>query len=282
MPVPMTLLTVFSSSAGGGWTEKHVKMSSGDTPNLRTQLDSYISNVLPTRAELMGIGVKIVGVRISYPRAGAVASFGLRMNIPSPLVNQPGAGSSESLAINFIDATATKSKVLHMRGFWDNCVLDETYSPANPLAAGWTERLVAWKQALLAGGYGWLSKDPANSREADVVNYVSSDENIVTFALSAPGIDSVPVGSIVPIAFSRINDSTSVLNKTLMCQVLTPTSLVAVKPIAAGAFVSQGKASYRATAFVAYADTGSIVAGRRQMGKVSGRLAGRAKAKPTT
>lgn len=281
MPVPMKIVSLFQSDAGWGWSEVHYKLSSGDNPQLKNQLDAYIANVIQLRVGILGSDCAFVGARISYPRAGNIASFGTRQYIRSTAVGQPGASWAESLALNFVDSTTTKRKISHIRGYWDSVVQNGTYTPNLPAAADWQSRLEQWKAAIL-NNYGWMSKDPVTSGEAIVSNYVTSPDQIVTFTLRNPGIPTAPLFRVVPMTFSRINGSKSVLNRTLLCQFLTAETCFTIKPIAAGDFISEGKASYRATTFVGYADTASISAGKRSMGRPLNRPLGRSKARPTT
>lgn len=281
MAVFLKFLTKFKGNEGYGWTEVHFRQSTSDNPNLQTQLNNYRSNIMPLRAALLGQGCAIVGTRVSYPRNGAIASYGLRDYVIGDEA-QLSSAPALSLAVNFQDSTFTKSKVCHLRGFWDSVEENESYHPELPAAAGWTDRLTAWKEALIAGAYGWLSKDPALSAKGVGVTYVSAGNDIVTFTLPAPGMPLATVGTTQQIRFSGFNNANSVLNRQLLCEVLTQTSVRTVKSIASGPMNAPGRFNFRGIAFVGYAQTGSISLGERRMGRPLDRYPGRAKAKPLT
>lgn len=279
MATLLKFLTKFRSTEGYGWTETHYKNSTSDAPNLNTQLENFRDNVCTARAELLGHGCALVGCRVSYPRAGAIASYGLKIFFPGH-EEKLSANQDSSLAIVFNDSTYTKSKVLHLRGFWDAVEANQAYHPELPEAAGWDERLIAWKAALIDGSYGWPSKKPADSARGINVTYVPDADNRIVFTLEAPGMPVATVGTIQQVRFSKFNRSNSILNRALLVSVDNVTQVTSVNPIGAGPLTSKGRFNFRAPAFTAYANTGSISLGERRMGAPLDRYPGRSKAKP--
>lgn len=280
-PPNLKFVTKFNSSQGFGWTEIHYLLAGEETPNLKTYLDNYYAYVVPRRAVLLGESCNIVGVRVSYPRGGAVASLN-RRQFTQGNQNYFAADWASSLAIQFTDATNTKSKILHMRGWWDSIAYDESYHPENPDFAAWEPALADWKAALVTGKYGWLSKNPATSASGAMVSYIITPEGFVQFTLPGAGIPNPGGNGIIEVRFSAFNNHNSVLNKQILCQWTNPNLLFSVKQIAAGEMVSTGKYNYRGTAFIQYADTSSISLGERRMGRPLDRYPGRAKARPLT
>lgn len=276
----LKFITAFRGGEGYGWSEVHYKLTSSDNPALGTQLDNFELLVAAARQEMLGEDCAIVGLRVSYPRAGAVASLGRRQFLPGP-AGHTGSAAALSLAINFIDTTFTKSKVVHLRGFWDSLEENESYHPELPANVGWEPRLVAWKNALITGGYGWPSKDPALSAKGTVTNYTVTADGIVTFTLGGAGMPAATVGTLQQIRFSKLNRSNSVLNRSILCAVTNANTVVSVAPHAAVAFESQGRFNFRGVSFVGYNQTGSISVGERRMGRPLNRYPGRAKARPT-
>jgi len=134
----MKFLTKFKRAEGRGWEEIHYKPSTGDTPNLQTQLNNFILNVCANRQLLLGRNCAIVDIGVSYPREGAIASYGLRQYLPGD-EQQPSSDWASSLAVEFVDSSYTKRKISHLRGWWDVIVEDEEYHPERPGAAGWTD-----------------------------------------------------------------------------------------------------------------------------------------------
>lgn len=281
MPRVLKFLQMFNSTSGYGWSEVHYRLSGSDNPDLKVQLDTFLLNVGLPRAQMLGEDCYGVGMRVSYKRDLVIASKPNREFLPGQ-VGQPGAAPSASLAVNMADSTNTRSKIIHLRGFWDSVEENERYVPARPEAAGWIDRFNAWKQALIAGQYGWLAKTAADSAKGKALSYVVANNGIVTFTLEGPGMPEAVVGTQQQVRFSKFNKSNSLLNKTILVNVDTRTSLTSVNPHAAQIMTSSGRYNFRGTGFVPYNDVSSVVLGERRMGKPLNRSPGRSKARPTT
>lgn len=272
------IVTMFRSNEGRGWQEIHYRDPGTDTPNLESQLNTYITNVAIKRAMLLGGDCVLEGVRVSYPRAGAVASQSRRVYLPG-LTGVTGASQSASLAIPFFDSTRTQHKIMHMRGFWDTVESNESYQPTGGDANGWTTKLNEWKNALTQAPYGWMSKDPALSTKGVVTGYTSQDDGTVIFNVVRDGGAPLVADEQHQIRFSRINKSNSVLNQSLLCFVIDATHVQTAHPIACGPFLSRGRFNLRKTGFVAYAGCEVPSLGMRRMGAPNSRSPGRSKAK---
>lgn len=279
MSTNLKFQAVFVDGEGYGWTEIHYAQSSSDNPDLAVQLANFRSNVLLPRAALLGQGCAIVGYRVSYPRQGAIASFGLRERINGDLV-KTSSDQASSLAINFVDSTSTRKKVCHLRGWWDDVCYDASYHPETPIGAEFTALITTWKAALIAKPYGWLTKDPANSRSGAMVNYTVSNDGHVNFVLPAPGIPDPGGSRTIEVRFSGFNNKSSILNRQVLCLWIDATHLQSVRTIGATPQLTTGKYNYRAVTFVGYAQTGSISLGERRMGRPLNRYPGRHKAMP--
>lgn len=273
----LKFVTKFRSTEGYGWTEIHYRLSDSDNPALNSQLSAFMTNVCLPRSHLLGAGCAITGARVSYPKAGAIASYNLRFFYPGE-EDRPSANQDSSLAIAFNDSTYTKSKILHLRGFWDAVEVNQAYHPDAPGTEGWTDRLVAWKTALISGNYGWPSKSPDLSAKGSNVTYVVNADNKVVFTLEAPGMPAPTVGTLQQVRFSKFNNSESILNRQLLVHVDNATTLTTVQQIAAVAMKTKGRFNYRGPAFVAYNNTGSISLGERRMGRPLDHYPGRSRA----
>lgn len=268
----MKFVTIFTSAEGFGWQEVHYLQAGSENPNLGTALDNFLATVVPARVQLCGEDISIVGARVSYPRAGAIASTAKRQQFTG-LPNVASSDWGSSLAVIFKNADFTKSKVVHLRGFWDLVAQDESYHPE--LGPGWEDRLVAWKGTLVDGNYGWLTKDPATSVAGDVTGYVVGADNRVTFTLAAPGIAAPPPVPRITVRFSRFHNSKSVLNRSLQVEYVNATTLKTIKRIGADPASSTGHFNYRALTFVRYNNTASISLGKRAPGRPLNRPPGR-------
>lgn len=277
MPNPiLKFLTIFEGNEGYGWQEVHYKQATAANPQLDVQLNNFILGVGAARSAMLAADAAIVGFRVSYPSPPSVSSYGLRQKIQGTAAT-PGSAPALSIAVQWKNATFTKSKIVHIRGFPDAIEADESYHPE--LLPGWDDRLQAWKNALTQGGYGWLSKDPAISAQGDVSGYVVGTDHRVTFTLAAPGIPVQWVGTRQQIRFSRFGNGKSILNRSLLCDIVSTTEAVTVKKVGADPTSSTGHYNFRATSIVGYSNTGSISLGERRMGRPLNRYPGRAPAK---
>jgi hypothetical protein len=281
VPTVVKNVLLFRATEGYGWSEVHYWLSGSDNPNLSTRIDVLTNVVGPARAAILGTGCDIVGVRASYPRAGVIASRASSVFIDG-YDDQDSASQSASLAVVFIDTTSTRKKICHLRGFWDTVEENQMYNPNSGLAPGWQDRFVNWKNVMVQNGFGWLSKSATGSTTGQVVGYTSDADDRVTFNLATVVGPVLIPGSVFQMKFARINNSNSVLNRSLKVEVITATTVKTVAPIATGPFTGQGTFSTRVTEFVPYADTASVSLGERRMGKVTGHYPGRAKARART
>lgn len=282
MPAPvLKFQIIFEEDSGYGWTEIHFKQASGENPNLGVQLDNFNASVVAARRLILGNGDNVVGSRVSYPRAGAIASLAARFFLPGE-GTQPGSAPSVSLAMQMQNADGTRHKIIHLRGFWDAVEHDGGYDPAGvPPAPDWQPRLTAYKDTLVAGAYGWLTKDAATSSQGNVTGYVVGADTRITFTV-LPLTNPLPaVGTILQVRFSKLNNSRSALNRSLLVEVTGANTMKTVNQVAAAPFAAPGRYNMRLTAFVAYSAVGSISLGERRMGKPLNRYPGRSKARAT-
>jgi len=278
--VPTFVKNVFKfiSSAGYGFTETHFRNVTATNPSLTALLDFNDANIIPLRAGLLGEDCSCVGQRVSYRIPNGIASQGRRRLFPGTS-GQPGAASYLSLAVVFINSDGTKKKICHMRGFWDALESDEVYNPPPAVAALWDPRFIAWKDSLVANGYGWPTRDTANAPKGTVSTYVIGADGRVTFTVPLNAQLTALADTVQSVTFSRLNSSKSTLNRALVCDILSGVSIRTRDPVACGPFTGAGNYSVRLTTFVGYAATGSQSIGERRMGKPLDRLPGRRSAK---
>ena len=277
MPTAVKCVFIFRDSTGTGWEEIHYWNSPSESPALGSRLAHLVDVIAPIRALLLGVDCAVIGCRVSYDRPGAVASLSKKVFLQGNL-SQSSVSASVSLTCKFTDASNTRHKKTYLRGIWDSVEINGEYHPENPDATGFEAYLNEWKGLLIAGGYGWPTKDIANSKEGIVVSYSSSADGIVTFTTTGADFGGATVGKNIEVAFSKLNKSNSPLNTTLLVNVATANTLITVNQIASGPFLSKGRFNYRATEFVGYSQLYDIAIGRRQQGRPIGQLPGRRKA----
>lgn len=278
MPAIKCLL-VFRDDTGYGWTELHYRNSESSSPNLAAHLTNLVDALVPVRAPLLGEDSVIVGARVSYPRVDAIASLSKKFYVRGS-ADHPSTDSSTSLAVQFVGNNNTSSKIIHLRGAWDAVIENGEYHPELGFAVGWQDRINSWKDTLINGGYGWLTRDGANSRKGVVNTYLATPDQRVTFTLAEPGLVVGLVGQRINVRISRFNGGKSVLNRQLIVIPTSATSMTTVDPIATFPSDSKGAYNYRTTGFTAYTALQNIDVGRRSMGKPLGRLPGRSQVRP--
>jgi hypothetical protein len=278
MPKTAKCVFIFRDSSGTGWSEVHYWNTSAESVELGTRLAHMVDEVAPLRALLLSADCFCIGARISYDVPNGVAALSKSFSLQGNLALS-GVSPSVSLACKFTDPSNTRNKVTHLRGFWDLVEVNGEYHPEEGAPHDWEAKFNAWKSKLITGQYGWLSRSVANSAEGTVPNYVTGVDGRITFTLTnVVGAALVP-GKVVQLRFSRLNAGKSPLNRQLMVEVLTPTTVRTVDPVAAGPFIGQGRYSFRATEFYRYAQLYDVKLGRRQQGRPFGQLPGRGKAK---
>lgn len=271
---------IFADSSGHGWTETHYK-AGGVSPDLGAHLTLLKDTICPARAALLGEDCAIVGIRVSYPRSKAVAS----QSDEPYYTGMPGVASADenlSLAIKFRDATSTRKKILHLRGFPDDVEHNGDYHPEpGNVLFNWQTRLDAYKTVLIQSAMGWLSKDPDTSAKGDVTNYVTNANGTITFTVGNAALPAAVWNKNVSIRFSGLNNRRSTLNRTLIGRVNEDgTTATTIYRVAAFTFQSEGRYNFRATDFTLYAAMFTPKVGRRPQGKPLGKSPGRAAARP--
>jgi len=275
MPV-LKYIMFFRNGDGYGWSESHWQNNSSSAPNLGTQLGNFVAAVATPRAPMLGLDCVLETVRVSYPRNGAIASQPVGTNLTGNPANASG-DESDSLAVLMVNNGSASKKVIHLRGMWIGVIRDGVYDPTSATGAAWDANFQTYKQALVNGAYGWLTKDPTNSRKGAGVTYVEGADGRVTFTLPAPGIPDPGGTQTIEVRFSGFNNRASILNRQILCQWVNATTLISIRQIGAGPMTNPGKFNYRAVLFNTYSDYAKITAGTRKAGKPLGRLPGRSR-----
>lgn len=279
MPTAIKCVFIFRDDSGTGWEEIHYWLSQSDNPNLADRVTNMINVIAPLRATMLSQDCVLIGVRASYPIENGTASLPKETFIRGT-TGKDGVSSAISLAVLFVDGSSSKRKITHLRGFWDAVEVNGEYHPEAPGAEGFADRLNAWKDALIQANYGWPTRSTTASAKGEVTGYTSTTDGIVSFTLKEPGMPLDTVGKVVPVRFSKLNNSQSPLNETINVSVTDRTHVVSVNQIAAGPFTSKGRFNYRATSFVNYANVYNVKAGRRPQGRPFGQPPGRSRARP--
>lgn len=283
------IVMFFQSQYGHGWTETHYyNPQSPSNVDFDSVSALFLKNVVGNRAACLGSDCSVIGYRLSQRVAGGIASKPYELN-PQQSGPEPefSSSSSDSLAIYVQDASHTRHKILHLRGFWNAVIIAEEYNPATPTGNAFKLNLNQYFRGMTNIGLGWLGKLPATSCYGLVNSYVINANGTITFSVT-PGFGSAALATldqtqIYECQISKLNRSDSVLNRSLVLLVTSaapPYTLTTVQPIACGPFSSAGKFNITQPTFIAYDSFPSIKIGERRMGKALGLLPGRGKRRP--
>ncbi len=288
MSVNVKGLLIFSTVYGRGWTETHYFNTQSTSLSTLPQYLATLSIIAGNRAQILGEDCTVVGLRASYPTVGAIASQNQFVNLPG-IKGVVGTSWANSLAIQIRDASRSRVKILHLRGFPNSVVVDENYQPSGLTGAAFINGLNTYFNSLMSNNAGWLGVN-ANSFFGTVTTYTTNSNGTVTLSLnpSSTSGSAPPDGSVVSARFSRINHSRSVLNRTFPCVYAGPTTnpvgpatLTTTNAVSAGPVNGIGRFKVSVTAFVPYAAITSVELGERRMGKALNLYPGRAKRRPT-
>lgn len=279
---PVKVQISFQSAEGYGWTEIHYYNNAGSgTPPLATIYQSIVTNVLGNRAALLGGDCWINGLRVSYKSSGAIASKSSGLYYAGN-PNQPSASQNDSLAVTIYDVSNTRKKIIHLRGFWNVVVTDETYLPSQ-IGTAWINALAQYVQGLINAGLGWLGKDPVNSVFGTVLSYtIQTPVPYVTFSV-VPDKTSATLASLQNPTYesriSKLNRSSSNLNRTWVVEIGSAT-ITTLQPIGTGPFIAAGRFNISVPLFISYASQGDVKLGERRMGRPLSHYPGRGRRKP--
>lgn len=279
----------FENQTDRGFSETHtVNLPLGPPQNLAGILQQ-MQQVMPARAALLTKDVFITGLRASYPVPGGVAAQDAEVTVAGTFVGEHDPDAS--LALQIRDATFTRKKVTHLRGFPVSIIHQGMWSPTFGNNGQFLTLINSYFSQLTGGNFGWPARlsGATGSYWGIVSTYTQNADGTITFSLTpnAASGPAPPVNQVVTAVFSKLNHSQSVLNRSFPCTFTAaagaaPAQLTTVNQVAAGAFQARGKFKVPLNGFLAYATINRISLGDRRMGKPSPLIAGRARRRPTT
>ncbi len=283
MPTILNCSIIMQSAAGHGWSESHKKSADtapGDLQPFLTALKALADNY---RRPLLGADCWLKGLRVSYPLASGkgIASSGYFYSPPMyPTNNYSGAAPTLSANMRLGDVTNTKFSSVALRGFWDAVETDEELDFTTLIGAQWEALMIAYKNALVSGQYGFLSQDSTLVRRGKVTGYTVDVDGFTTFTIEKTSGPVMPAANtVVQFRGAQINNSQSVLNTTMRVAVVDATHLRTVIPTAAGLFRSAGIFTINGTSFTRYTGLQYCRLGKRSPGRPIGEAPGRQKAR---
>lgn len=273
----------FKDDDGRGWSETHCRQAGTEPVNLESYLAQFDNLMKQFRVPLLARDCAYLGCRASYRSAsGRVRSQPLLLNPPvdGPKTVQQesvwSAAPNSSVKVRMTDSTRTANSDIYIRGYWDQVEVAGYVNFDLPIGAEWKRRADSYLAALITAGYGWEGIDGVNTRRGIVESYSADTQNIVTFTVTTtqgPALVGSP--DRVAVRFARINNSRSVLNRILICNIVNETTIRTVQPIATGPFTAKGTFVYAVRTFIPYAAVSYFRLAQRKMGRPFGLPVGR-------
>lgn len=287
--MPSVRLTAFfKDDDGHGWSETHDKDGGASVTSLTTFLTAFDNLMLQARRPLLGGDAFYIGCRASYKTAdGTIAGDNLLKDPPVRGVQTFGGvdvnmdEASVAVKMRFRNDASTARSDAYIRGMWRQVILAGTLDFGNAVGAEWKRRADIYAAALVSGGYGWVGTNPALTSRGNVTGYVQDPAGTVTLTLAVGNGVALPAaGTKLPIKFARINDSKSVLNRTLVCVVnVGGTTVTTREQVAVSDFQTSGTYVATRTGFIPYAALSYYRLTSRKTGRPFGVAPGRLPAK---
>lgn len=287
--MPTVRLTAFfKDDDGHGWSETHDKDGGASITSLTTFLQNFDGIMTTARRALLGGDAFYLGCRASYRTAdGTIAGDNILRDPPlrgpqtfgGEVVNMDEA--SVAVKMRFRNDASTARSDAYIRGMWRQLVDAGTLQFGSVAGAEWKRRADIYAASLIQAGYGWVGTNPALTSRGNVTNYVQDPAGTVTLTLAPTnGIVLPAAGTKLPIKFARINDSKSVLNRTLVCVVNVGGATVTTREqVAVSDFATPGTYVATRTGFIPYAALSYYKLGSRKTGRPFGVAPGRLPAK---
>jgi hypothetical protein len=285
--VPTVRLTAFfKDDDGHGWSETHDKDGGSSITSLTTFLQNFDSLMRTGRRPLLAGDAFYIGCRASY-RAADGTHPGANIELDPPMRGVQTSGGvaltmtapEAAIKVRLSNDAFTARSDIYMRGFWKQCIDAAVLDFGSALGMQWKSACDQYIGALVAGGYGWVGVNPATTSRGTVTGYVNNPDDTVTFTVAVGNAVPLPaVGTKLNVSFARINRSKSILNRTLVCVVESPTTLTCLEQIATGAFETPGTYIAKQTGFIPYAVLNYYKLAKRKTGRIFGVAPGRLRA----
>lgn len=276
--MPTVRLTAFfKDDDGHGWSETHDKDGGVAVTSLTPFLQAFNSLMETFRRPMLGGDAFYLGCRASYRTAdGTIAGDNLLKDPPlrgsqtfgGTVVNM---GAPETaIKMRFRNEASTARSDAYVRGAWRQVVVAGVLDfLTSAEGVEWKRRADLYAAALVQASYGWVGTNPALTSRGNVTNYVQDAGGTVTLTLGVTNGVALPAaGTKLQIKFARINESKSILNRTLVCKMNDPnTTCTTTKLVAVSDFETGGTYIATRTGFIPYAAMSYYRLARRKTGR---------------
>jgi hypothetical protein len=276
-----------------GWSESHIFDSPETDPSA---LGPAMKAIMSKRVLMLGSQYSGIGIRIRrvYDAAGnPVARNVFAVVAPFP-ANQSAdfAGDPDFVCALSLgaDATGNHQSRVFLGGIPDAVTVNAGNMDFNqPASLSFNSTFNGWdaliRNSVTNAGpivYGYFST-PRLATQA-VSGYVVGTDTRVTFTIDPVTTPPFAVGGQYRAAFSRLNGSKSLLNKSMLVTLTALDTLKSVKQEAAGPFTGRGQVILYSPVPTFYAITSQqlqLFAAKHKRGRPFRRSRGRAPARPT-
>jgi len=268
----------FRDDDGHGWSETHDRDGGPEPVNLGAITSQFDSMMKLLRVPLLAGDGYYIGCRVSYRTSGGkIAASPFLLDLPMKgtalLGNVPIFMSDAELAIKLrlANNASTANSDIYLRGVWDQVIEAGQMNFGGPIGEAFKMLLDAYQNALCAGIYGWVGINSTSTPRGNVTGYTSNPSGTVQIGVLVTNGATMPANtSIVSVNFARINNSRSILNRAVLCQVTSPTTLVTVQPIGVTDYVSGGTFIIPSKALIPYDHAAYRKVSRRKTGRPFG------------
>lgn len=282
------LTAYFRDDDGHGWSEQHDVDGGSGVINLSSFLTTFDGIMKTARRPMLAGDAYYIGCRASYRTGnGTIAASNLLADVPLK-GTQTLAGESlwtdapeVAIKLRVQNAASTANSDIYVRGAWDGCVIAGVLNFVDPVGAAWKALAVTYFNALKSANYGWSGINPATTSRGTVVSYIVNPAGHVEFSvLPTNGVVLPAVNTKLNVNFARINNSNSILNRSLLVTVKDANTFVTVRPVSAGDFVSMGTYIAPVKSLIIYDHIGYFKLAQRKTGRPFGVGRGRLSARP--
>jgi hypothetical protein len=275
-------VTLVFEAGSRGWTESYIFSSAGDS---HAPVEGPATRLANARIELCGQGARIKAIRISKEGIGPDSL--LRYTDIKPTVVKvpdaqgnvlsfgPRAQPNVALLVRCSDVTEAKRKYIYLRGIPDLIEVNGGMIEDNKIYAALFDK---FRKQLINESWGW-SGVATKYGPADLLNYESTVNGVITFTLQANLFQNADFGKRVMARFRGVNGK-SQLNGPQLVKVTDAQSGKLVYPLSLLAYKNGGQVSYSTLDFqkIEIVDPHKVVT--RKAGAPLLESRGRAKAKP--
>jgi len=283
--MPTVRLTAFyKDDDGHGWSETHDKDGGASITSLTTYLNGFHSLMQTFRRPLLSGDSFYVGCRASYRTAdGAIAGDNITLDPPMRGPQTIGGvlllmgAPSVAIKMRFRNDASTARSDAYIRGQWSQTVIAGILNFFQSPGDQWKVRADEYAAELVQKGYGWTGTNPALTSRGNVTGYTQNADGTVTLNVTPTnGVVLPAAGTKLSVKFARINDSKSILNRSLVCAVqVGGAALTTLKKVSVSDFETDGTYVATVKGFIPYAAVSYYRLSKRKTGRPFGVEPGR-------